>query len=73
MAQKRVYFFGSGKAEGNATMKSLLGGKGANVAEVKTDPFRPFGVFVFDNTAGYVHRPVIRKRASAPLRKDHLC
>jgi pyruvate,orthophosphate dikinase len=34
MAQKRVYFFGSGKAEGNATMKELLGGKGANLAEM---------------------------------------
>lgn len=31
---KYVYFFGSGKAEGNAKMKSLLGGKGANLAEM---------------------------------------
>ena len=29
-----VYFFGNGKAEGNAGMKSLLGGKGANLAEM---------------------------------------
>ncbi len=34
MAQKRVYFFGGGKAEGNAKMKTLLGGKGANLAEM---------------------------------------
>ena len=34
MAQKRVYFFGGGKAEGNAKMKALLGGKGANLAEM---------------------------------------
>ncbi|MHC4123012.1 MAG: pyruvate, phosphate dikinase, partial [Planctomycetota bacterium] len=34
MAEKRVYFFGSGKAEGNTTMKVLLGGKGANLAEM---------------------------------------
>ena len=34
MAEKRVYFFGDGKAEGNATMKELLGGKGANLAEM---------------------------------------
>ncbi|MHC4229196.1 MAG: pyruvate, phosphate dikinase [Planctomycetota bacterium] len=27
MAEKRVYFFGGGKAEGNARMKELLGGK----------------------------------------------
>ncbi len=32
--QKFVYFFGAGKAEGNASMKSLLGGKGANLAEM---------------------------------------
>ncbi len=34
MADKRVYFFGNGKAEGNAKMKELLGGKGANLAEM---------------------------------------
>jgi pyruvate,orthophosphate dikinase len=31
---KYVYFFGSGKAEGKAEMKNLLGGKGANLAEM---------------------------------------
>jgi pyruvate,orthophosphate dikinase len=34
MAQKYVYFFGEGKAEGKAGMKDLLGGKGANLAEM---------------------------------------
>ena len=34
MAQKYVYFFGNGKAEGRADMKNLLGGKGANLAEM---------------------------------------
>ncbi len=34
MADKRVYFFGGGKADGNAKMKELLGGKGANLAEM---------------------------------------
>ncbi len=34
MAERRVYFFGNGKAEGNKTMKELLGGKGANLAEM---------------------------------------
>ncbi|MBM4039445.1 MAG: pyruvate, phosphate dikinase [Planctomycetes bacterium] len=34
MAAKYVYFFGGGKAEGNAAMKNLLGGKGANLAEM---------------------------------------
>lgn len=31
---KYVYFFGDGKAEGSAGMKNLLGGKGANLAEM---------------------------------------
>ncbi len=34
MAKKMVYFFGNGRAEGNAKMKELLGGKGANLAEM---------------------------------------
>lgn len=31
---KDVYFFGAGKAEGDAAMKGILGGKGANLAEM---------------------------------------
>ena len=34
MAIKRVYTFGNGKAEGNAQMREVLGGKGANLAEM---------------------------------------
>jgi len=34
MAEKNVYFFGNGKAEGKAAMKNTLGGKGANLAEM---------------------------------------
>ena len=34
MGNKRVYFFGGSKAEGDATMKNLLGGKGSNLAEM---------------------------------------
>ncbi|MHB8094556.1 MAG: pyruvate, phosphate dikinase [Candidatus Aminicenantales bacterium] len=34
MANKYVYFFGAGGAEGNKDMKNLLGGKGANLAEM---------------------------------------
>ena len=32
--KKRVYTFGNGKAEGNAQMREVLGGKGANLAEM---------------------------------------
>src|SRR5215212_9560164 len=31
---KYVYFFGDGKADGRTDMKNLLGGKGANLAEM---------------------------------------
>ena len=34
MSEKRVYLFGNGKAEGRADMRNLLGGKGANLAEM---------------------------------------
>ena len=32
--KKRVYTFGNGQAEGKADMRNLLGGKGANLAEM---------------------------------------
>src|SRR6185503_11326214 len=35
---KYVYFFGDGKADGNEGMKNLLGGKGANLAEMAGHP-----------------------------------
>ena len=34
MAKKYAYFFGAGAAEGNMKMKDILGGKGANLAEM---------------------------------------
>src|SRR5580700_4738898 len=34
MSNKYVYFFGGKAAEGNGKMKELLGGKGANLAEM---------------------------------------
>src|SRR3954469_24806316 len=33
-SKKKVYFFGSGKADGNRNMKDLLGGKGSGLAEM---------------------------------------
>ena len=36
MAKKHVYFFGGGKADGLGTMKALLGGKGAGLAEMSS-------------------------------------
>ena len=34
LADKLVYSFGDGKAEGSAAMKNMLGGKGANLADM---------------------------------------
>ena len=36
MSQKWIYSFGNGKAEGNATMRNLLGGKGAGLQEMSS-------------------------------------
>ena len=36
--KKYVYFFGNGRADGNESMKNLLGGKGANLAEMAGHP-----------------------------------
>jgi len=37
-SSKHVYFFGGNKADGNESMKNLLGGKGANLAEMAGHP-----------------------------------
>ncbi|HOW28712.1 MAG TPA: pyruvate, phosphate dikinase [Elusimicrobiota bacterium] len=38
MGKKYIYSFGGGKADGNESMKNLLGGKGANLAEMAGHP-----------------------------------
>lgn len=37
--QSQVYRFGNKKADGNSKMKNLLGGKGANLAEMSVMTF----------------------------------
>src|SRR5438477_9645694 len=50
---KRVYFFGNGKAEGSAKMKDLLGGKGANLADMTLVPLPvPPGFTITTDTCG---------------------
>ena len=34
--QQNVYYFGAGKCDGDGSMKALLGGKGANLAEMSS-------------------------------------
>ena len=38
---KHVYYFGAGKCDGDGSMKALLGGKGANLAEMADRTPRP--------------------------------
>jgi pyruvate, orthophosphate dikinase len=50
---KRVYFFGNGKAEGGAHLKDLLGGKGANLADMTLVPLPvPPGFTITTDTCG---------------------
>jgi pyruvate,orthophosphate dikinase len=52
-AVKRVYFFGNGKAEGGTHLKDLLGGKGANLADMTTVPLPvPPGFTITTETCG---------------------
>jgi pyruvate,orthophosphate dikinase len=61
---KYVYFFGGGKADGNASMKNLLGGKGANIAEmVKLGMPVPPGFTITTDACNEFYR---RKRKHPP-------
>ena len=56
MAEKYVYTFGGGKAEGKASMKQQLGGKGANLAEMSSIgvPVPP-GFTISTDVCGYYY------------------
>lgn len=75
-AKKYVYFFGGKKAEGKADMKSLLGGKGANLAEMVNIGIPvPAGftittevcTYYYDNKKKYPAE--LRKQVEAALKK----
>ncbi len=54
--QKYVYFFGGGKADGDGSMKELLGGKGAGLAEmVKLDIPVPAGFTITTEVCTYYY------------------
>ena len=54
---KFVYFFGGGKADGKAEMKKLLGGKGANLAEMTNLGIPvPAGYTISTETCNYYQR-----------------
>jgi pyruvate,orthophosphate dikinase len=53
---KYVYTFGAGAAEGNRNMKALLGGKGANLAEMSSIGLPvPPGVTITTEACKYFH------------------
>ncbi len=73
---KYVYFFGAGKAEGRADMKDLLGGKGANLAEMTNIGLPvPAGYTLTTEICAYYYAhnrqypPELRKEADAALRQ----
>jgi pyruvate,orthophosphate dikinase len=63
-----VYFFGNGKAEGTRDMKAILGGKGANLAEMTNlgVPVPPGFTIACDACIAYLHDGAIPSQ----LRKD---
>jgi len=74
--KKYVYFFGDGKAEGNGKMKELLGGKGANLAEMsllKIPVPAGFTITTEVCTAYYKNKkkypPELKKEVEAALKK----
>jgi pyruvate,orthophosphate dikinase len=76
MAKKYVYFFGGGKAEGTAEMRDLLGGKGANLAEMTNIglPVPPgFTITTEVCTYYYAHNrtypPELKEQVDAALRR----
>src|SRR3954469_7143555 len=73
---KYVYSFGSGKADGRADMKALLGGKGANLAEMSAIgiPVPPGFTITTEVCAAYYENgrnlpEAVRPQVEAALRK----
>ena len=69
MAHKYVYFFGGGSAEGHKGMKDLLGGKGANLAEM-TGLGLPVPPGFTITTEVCTHYYKSRKRIPAEVRRE---
>src|SRR5215468_1526827 len=73
---KYVYFFGGGRAEGRADMKNLLGGKGANLAEMTNIGLPvPAGFTITTEVCNYYYAnnqqypPELKGEVDAALRK----
>src|SRR5437868_5428562 len=73
---KYVYSFGSGKADGRADMKELLGGKGANLAEMTNIGLPvPAGFTITTEVCNYYYAhdrqypPELKKEVDAAMKK----
>ncbi|HRS06986.1 MAG TPA: pyruvate, phosphate dikinase, partial [Candidatus Ratteibacteria bacterium] len=76
---KFVYFFGGGRADGNESMKELLGGKGANLAEMAGHPDLrlpvPPGFTITTEVCTYYYKhnkkypPSLKKEVETALKK----
>jgi pyruvate,orthophosphate dikinase len=76
MSTKYVYFFGGGKADGDAKMKELLGGKGANLAEMTNIGLPvPAGFTITTEVCNYYYAhgrtypPELKAQVEAALKK----
>lgn len=76
MPNKYVYYFGAGRAEGKAEMKSLLGGKGANLAEMTNIKLPvPPGFTITTEVCNYYYKnnkkypPELKKQVEDALKK----
>ena len=74
MSEKRVYTFGNGKAEGRAEMRNLLGGKGANLAEMNLIgvPVPPGFTITTDVWPAPERVPYLRVLAATAAGRAHL-
>jgi len=71
MAKKFVFYFGGKRADGKAGMKSLLGGKGANLAEmVNVGLPVPAGFTITTEVCNYFYKN--KRRYPPQLKKDVL-
>ncbi len=68
--KKYVYTFGSGKAEGKADMKNLLGGKGANLAEMNLIGVPVPAGFTISTEASAEYNKVGREETIKMLKKE---
>jgi len=79
MTKKYVYFFGGGKAEGRADMKELLGGKGANLAEMTNIGLPvPAGFTLTTEVCTYYTKdrkypPELKAEVEAAMKKSEEC